>query len=104
VDVPTVKRPFQFARKHIDSIQDSIEVHHVAHLPGNGKSRHSFICESDVANFLINAGQSEEGRNAILEVGGPEALSWFDVVQIYERLLGTTLRTKTTPAFIFRTL
>lgn len=103
-DVPTVKRPFRFAQRHIDSVQDSIEKRHVAHLPGNGTSRHSFICARDVADFLINAGQSEEGRNTILDVGGPQALSWLDVVQIYENLLGTKLRTKTTPAFVFRNL
>src|ERR1041385_1524925 len=60
VDAPTVKRPFRFARKHIDSIQNSIEQKHVANLPGNGKSKHSFICENDVADFLINAGRSPE--------------------------------------------
>ena len=103
-EVPTVKRPFRFAQRHIKSVQDSIERRHVAHLPGNGKTRHSFISASDVADFMINAGLSEEGRNAILNVGGPEALSWFDVVRIYENLLGTKLRTKTTPAFVFRNL
>ncbi len=103
-DVPTVKRPFRFARRHIDSIQDSIEQRHIAYLPGDGTSKHSFICARDVADFMINAGQSAEGRNTILDVGGPEVLSWFDVVAIYENLLGTRLRTKTTPAFVFRAL
>lgn len=101
---PTVKRPYRFALRHVESVQDSIEQRGVAHLPGDGTTRHSFICERDVADFLINASFSEEGRNAVLEVGGPQALSWLDVVGIYEDLLGTRLRIKTTPAFVFRNL
>jgi len=100
----TVKRPFRFARKHIDKIENSIEKDHVAHIPGNGKTRHSFISGANVADFLINAGMSVEGRNAILEVGGPEELSWFDVIHIYEDLLGINLRAKFTPAVVFRNL
>jgi uncharacterized protein YbjT (DUF2867 family) len=103
-EVPTVKRPFRFARKHIESIENSIEHHGVAHLPGDGKRKHSFISSSDVADFLINAGLSPDGINTTLEVGGPEALSWFEIVRVYEELLGVKLKTKTTPAFVFRNL
>lgn len=103
-DAPTVKRPYRFALKHVESIQHSIERRCVAHVPGDGTTKHSFICVSDVADFLINAGLSEEGRNITLDVGGPEVLSWLDVLRIYERLLDVRLRVKTTPAFVYRNL
>lgn len=103
-DVPTVKRPYRFALRHIESVQDSIEKRNLAHLPGNGTTRHSFISGRDVADFLINSGLSEQGRDTILDIGGPEALSWLDVVKIYENLLGKKIGTKTTPAFIFRNM
>jgi NADH dehydrogenase len=95
----TILRPFRFANRHFERIKDSIEQKHVAFIPGDGTTRHSFICIEDVADFLVAAVSSGSGIHTI---GGPEALTFLDVVRIYERLLGTQLRVRRTPAAVFR--
>jgi len=96
----TVVRPFGFANRYFARIKDSIEQKHVALIPGNGTTRHAFICVDDVASFLASAAFS--GPSGIHAIGGPEALTFVDIVRLYERILGTTLRIQRTPARVFR--
>lgn len=103
-DAPTVRRPYRFVERHIACVQDSIEKDRVAHVPGQGSTKHSFICVRDVAEFLIAAAASAATGGTTLEIGGPQQLCWLDVVGIYEDLLGLSLRVKRTPAFVFRSL
>jgi uncharacterized protein YbjT (DUF2867 family) len=58
---------------------------------GQGRTRHTFIAEHDVAGFTVAAINSPEASNRRLAIGGPEALSWRDVIATYERVLGRTL-------------
>jgi NADH dehydrogenase len=95
----TVLRPFGFARRYFGRIKNSMGEKHVAFIPGDGTTHHAFICIEDVAAFLTAAVFSGSGIHAI---GGPEMLSFLDVVHIYERVLGITLRVQGTPATIFR--
>jgi nucleoside-diphosphate-sugar epimerase len=95
-------RSFDFAANHFQKVQNSIERDHVAMIPGNGDTRHAFICVDDVANFLVAAAFSH--RTGTFAIGGPEALTFLDVVRIYERILNVKLRVKKTPAFVFRML
>ena len=67
----TVLRPFAFANRHFARIKDSIEQKHVALIPGDGTSRHTFICVDDVAAFLASAAFT--GPSGIHAIGGPEA-------------------------------
>jgi uncharacterized protein YbjT (DUF2867 family) len=96
----TVLRPFAFSNRYFSAIKDSIEKKHVARIPGDGNARHAFICVNDVAEFLASAAFS--GPSGSHVVGGPEALTFVDVVRIYERVLGVTLQTRRTPAAVFR--
>jgi uncharacterized protein YbjT (DUF2867 family) len=56
-------------------------------LVGEGRRRHSFISARDVAAFAAAAVDSLEARNEYLAIGGPEPLTWLDVVATYERVL-----------------
>jgi uncharacterized protein YbjT (DUF2867 family) len=56
-------------------------------LVGDGRRRHSFISERDVTGFAVAAVDNPQARNRYLAIGGPEALSWRDVVATYERVL-----------------
>lgn len=96
----TVLRPFGFANRYFARIKDSIERKHVALIPGDGTTRHTFICVDDVAEFLASAAFS--GPSGIHSIGGPEALSFLDIVHLYERILGVTLRVQHAPAPVFR--
>ena len=56
-------------------------------LVGEGRRRHSFISDRDVAAFAVAAVDQGAARNEYLAIGGPEALSWRDVVETYVRVL-----------------
>jgi NADH dehydrogenase len=57
-------------------------------LVGEGRRRHSFISAADVASFAVAAIGHPAATDARLVIGGPDALSFRDVVAVYERLLG----------------
>jgi nucleoside-diphosphate-sugar epimerase len=69
-------------------------------IPGDGKARHCFICIQDVANFL--SGAACGGPSGVYDIGGPEALTFADIVHLHEKILGAKLRIKQTPAWIFK--
>jgi uncharacterized protein YbjT (DUF2867 family) len=56
-------------------------------LVGEGRRRHSFISNRDVAAFAVAVVDNPEARNQYLVIGGPEPLTWRDVVATYERVL-----------------
>ena len=60
-------------------------------LLGEGRRRHSFVSNRDVAAFAVSAVERPEARNQYLAVGGPEPLSWREVVATYERVLGRSI-------------
>lgn len=96
----TILRPFAFVNRHFARIKHSIEQKHVALIPGDGTTRHGFICIDDVAKFLASATFS--GPSGVHSVGGPEALTFLDIVRLFELILGVTLRVQRTPARVFR--
>jgi uncharacterized protein YbjT (DUF2867 family) len=57
-------------------------------LVGEGRRRHAFIHGGDVAAFAVAAVDNPQARNQYLLIGGPEALTWREVVATYERVLG----------------
>jgi uncharacterized protein YbjT (DUF2867 family) len=99
---PTILRPFPFARNYFQSIAHSIEKKHVARIPGDGTSRHGFICVHDVAKCL--AASATGGPSGTFILAGPESLTFLEVVGLYEKLLGLKLKVSKSPAFVFRFL
>jgi NADH dehydrogenase len=61
---------------------------------GDGRTRHTFIAEHDVAGFTVAAVNNPAAVGRRIEVGGPEALSWRDVVATFERVLGRPVETR----------
>lgn len=57
-------------------------------LVGESQRRHSFVAERDVAAFAITAIRMPAARNRTILIGGPEALTWRDVVAAYSRASG----------------
>jgi uncharacterized protein YbjT (DUF2867 family) len=99
-EAATMLRPFRFANRYFAKIKDSIEQKGVALIPGDGTKRHGFICVDDMAGLLASAAIS--GPLGIHIAGGPNALTFMDVVHLYEQILSTTLRVRRTPAPVFR--
>ena len=64
-----------------------------ARIYGTGNAKVSYISATNVAEFGVVAALRQYGEeNTILEVGGAEALSQFDVVRIFEEALNKKLK------------
>jgi uncharacterized protein YbjT (DUF2867 family) len=59
-----------------------------ATIYGEGNNKISWISLGDVAAFAVEALDNPAAHNATLELGGPEALSPLEVVQIFEEVSG----------------
>ena len=59
-----------------------------AQIYGEGEKPISWISFKDVAQFAVESLDNQAARNAILEIGGPEALSPLQVVKIFEEVGG----------------
>jgi NADH dehydrogenase len=60
-------------------------------LVGEGRRRHTFVLVANVAAFAAAAVGHPAAMNRHLSIGGPEALSWREIVAICERLLGRSI-------------
>jgi NADH dehydrogenase len=60
-------------------------------LVGEAQRKHSFISTGDVAAFAVAAVDNPLAKNRRLAIGGPEAVSWRDVVATCEQALGREL-------------
>ena len=59
-----------------------------ASIFGEGKNKVSWIAIKDVASFAVNSLDNPAAKNRIIELGGPEALSPLEVVNIFETTKG----------------
>lgn len=55
-----------------------------AQIYGSGENKISWISYRDVARFAVACLTNPEARGAVLQLGGPEALSPLEVVRIFE--------------------
>ncbi|MGB5228566.1 MAG: SDR family oxidoreductase [Eudoraea sp.] len=55
-----------------------------ANIYGEGKNKISWIAIKDVASFAVAALDNPAAKNAVIELGGPKALSPLEVVNIFE--------------------
>jgi len=99
----TLRRPFWFSRMFLAAVGHSIEGRGIAFVPGTGRARHAFIALDDVAEFLCAASLAPTAGGTY-EIGGPQVLSWEEVVALFSRLLGRGVRSIHTPAGVYWTL
>jgi len=64
---------------------------------GEGRRTHSFVAQQDVAAFTVAALDHPAARNSTIVIGGPEPLSWRDIVGAVDRELGRPIRLETIP-------
>lgn len=60
-------------------------------IVGEGSRKHYFIAVDDVAAFAVASVGNDDARDRDLWIGGPEALSWRDVISTFERVNGVGL-------------
>jgi uncharacterized protein YbjT (DUF2867 family) len=98
----TLRRDFWFMRTFRRVTGRLVENRGTMMVNGGPDLRTSFISIRDVARILIACTTHERARNAIIEVGGPEALSWREVADIYGQILDREVRVQTSPAGVLR--
>ena len=59
-----------------------------ATIYGSGNNPVSYISLADVAQFAVKALDNPAARNAVVELGGPAALTQLEVVELFEELTG----------------
>lgn len=64
-------------------------------LVGSSDHRHSFVAMSDVAAYAVAALDHEESLGSVLVIGGPQPISWADVIASFENELGRPLPVRT---------
>lgn len=68
-----------------------------ATIYGSGENGISWVSLVDVAQFAVAALDNPAARNAVIEVGGPEALSPIEVVQTFEEVSGRSFEVQHVP-------
>ena len=104
VEHPTLLRGYWLTRLWASLTGGIIEKYGIALVPGNGKTRQAFICISDVANCMVKSIGNPQLKNKIIDLGGPEAISWKEVAQIYGQLLGRKIRVIPLPLWLLKLL
>ncbi len=66
-------------------------------LYGEGTKPVSYIATADVAAFAVASLTAPAARNAVLELGGPEALSQLEAKEVFEQVLGRSVATQPVP-------
>ena len=65
--------------------------HATAQIYGGGHNKISWISFQDVAKFAVAALDQPRTENAVIKLGGPDALSPLEVVRLAEQALGKTV-------------
>ena len=73
-----------------------------ATIYGEGKNKLSFISLGDVASFAVASVDNPAAGNAVLELGGPEAVSPLEAVQIFEEIGGRKFELQHVPVEAIR--
>lgn len=60
-------------------------------LVGRGERRHSFVSVDDIVSVALAAIDKPAALNQRIEIGGPEAVSWTEVVRRVARAIGRDL-------------
>lgn len=87
----TVLRPSYFMESWLSPLLGFDLAAGRVRIYGDGNAPISWVARDDVAEFAAVAVDSEEARNATLEIGGPEALSPLEVVALCAELTGREL-------------
>ena len=93
----TILRPSYFMESWLSPAIGFDGVNAKATIYGDGQSPISWISRYDVARFAVASLDNPAARNATLELGGPEALSPFDVVRIFEQVGGRSFEVQHVP-------
>ena len=93
----TILRPSYFMEVWLSPALGFDAANGTARVYGSGEKPISFISYKDVAQFAVASVDNPAARNAIIELGGPEALTPMEVVGVFEKKKGRRFQTEYVP-------
>lgn len=100
----TIGRPSPFLRRYRSVTGTSVEDHGRLLVPGPTSNRQALIAVPDVATACTAALIRDDLAGRVVEVGGPQALSWDEVADIFAEVLHRRVRAVSTPRAVFTAL
>lgn len=100
----TIGRPSPFLRSFRRLTGTLVERRGLMLVPGPTRHRQAFIAVSDVAAACVTAVERDDVAGQVLDVAGPEVLTWDDVARTYADVLGRPVRAVSAPAAVFAVL
>ena len=94
----TILRPSSFMEVWLSPIVGFDSANANVTVYGTGERKISWISLADVAQFAVESLTNPAARNAVLELGGPDALSPLGVIKIFEAASGRTFAVQHVPA------
>jgi uncharacterized protein YbjT (DUF2867 family) len=93
----TILRPSYFTEFWLSPAVGFDYANAKAQILGTGENPISWISFRDVARFAVDSLDSPVARNATLQLGGPEALSQLEMIQIFEEISGRSFEVQHVP-------
>lgn len=106
----TILRPAAFFAPHKDSFTNPQAALHgllsgdPASYFGHGENVRNFVAVEDVARYAVLAFTDPRAMNQIIEMGGPENLTAKQVIALYERALGHSMKVQPKPLMLAKIL
>lgn len=97
----TLGRPSPFLRLFRRGTATLVEDRGLMLVPGSPEIRNAFIAIDDVAEVCARAVEDPALGGRILDVAGPEVLTWRDVAATYQQVLGRPIRIVSTPPPVY---
>lgn len=99
----TIGRPSPFLRAFRRATSTLVERRGILLVPGPRSARQSFISIADVATAVVATISRPELAGQVIEVAGPEVLTWAQVASSFSQALGRRVRIVSTPAAVYAT-
>lgn len=101
-EAATIKRPFWFLKMFLGMVGNMIEGMNVALVAGKANTRHAFVTTDNVADFMVKSINHPKAQKAVFQIGGPEVLTWEQVIATYGSVLGRRIKPLYAPNGVFR--
>lgn len=93
----TILQPTCFAEVWLSPHLGFDIANQTARVYGEGRNKISWISFLDVARFAVAALEAPAAKNAVIRLGGPEALSPCEVVELAEQITGKEFKVECVP-------
>jgi uncharacterized protein YbjT (DUF2867 family) len=100
----TLDRPSPFLERFRRLTGALVEERGLMLVNGSASARNAFITVADASAALVAALEAPQPPAPVVEVGGPQVLTWRQVAEVYADVLGRPVRVVSTPGMVFGVL